>query len=132
MEPKELMNIAIDARSLSYTPYSKFAVGAALLCKDGKVYRGANIENAAYSLCNCAERNAIFSAMMDGRKKEDFVALAVAADTERPCSPCGACRQVMSELLNPQTPVYMGNLKGEIKESDVETLLPFAFAGEDL
>ena len=132
MKNNELAKVAIEARNLSYSPYSKFKVGAALLCKDGKVFKGANVENSSYPLCMCAERNALYSAMMNGYKKEDFVALAIAAETDEPCSPCGACRQVISELFPVKTPIYMANLKGDIKETNVEELLPFAFSSEDL
>ena len=132
MEAKELVLKAIEARKLSYSPYSHFKVGAAVLAKDGSVFVGANIENSSYGLCMCAERNALYNAYMHGYKKEDFVALALAADTEGPCSPCGACRQVISELFPVKTPIYMANLKGDIKETNVEELLPFAFSSEDL
>ena len=132
MEAKELMEKALEARELSYSPYSKFKVGAALLCKDGKIYLGANIENSSYPLCMCAERNAIYNAMMDGKKKEDFLTLAVIGDTKEPITPCGACRQVLSELFPKDGLILMGNLKGDIKETNIEELLPFAFDGDDL
>ena len=131
-QEKELLGEALMARRLSYSPYSKFAVGAALLCKDGKIFVGANVENASYPLCMCAERNALYNAMMDGYKKEDFVALALIADTDEPCSPCGACRQVISELFPKKAPIYMSNLRGDVQETDIEELLPFAFSGDDL
>ena len=132
MDKNELIKLAIEARKLSYSSYSNFAVGAALLCKDGKVFLGSNIENASYSLGLCAERNALYNALMNGYKKEDFVSLAVVADTDEVCSPCGACRQVLSELLDENAPIYMANLKGEQKETTVKELLPFAFGGKDL
>ena len=132
MNKQELVNQAIDARKLSYSPYSRFAVGAALLCKDGQVFQGANVENSSYPLCMCAERNALYNAMMHGYKKEDFVALAVVADTDEACSPCGACRQVISELLRQDAKIYLANLRGVIKEADINELLPFAFSGDDL
>lgn len=132
MNKNELIKIAKDARKLSYSPYSNFAVGAALLCKDGKVYVGANIENASYPLCMCAERNAIYNAMMDGYKKEDFVMMALSADTDKPCSPCGACRQVISELLPMNAVILMTNLKGDVIETNPKELLPFAFSSDDL
>jgi cytidine deaminase len=132
MEKNELIIKAQEARKLSYSPYSKFAVGAALLCKDGKVFLGANVENSSYPLCMCAERNALYNAYMDGYSKNDFVALALSADTEEPCSPCGACRQVMSELFPEDAPIYMSNLKGDEKETNVKELLPFAFSEKDL
>ena len=80
----------------------------------------------------CAERNALYHAMMEGKKKEDLVALALAADTDGPCSPCGACRQVISELLPKEAKIYMGNLKGAIQETNISELLPFAFSEDDL
>ena len=128
----ELINDAIKARGYSYSPYSRFAVGAALLCKDGKVFLGSNVENSSYPLCMCAERNALYSAMMNGYKKDDFLALAIAADTDEPCSPCGACRQVISELFPREGKIYLANLKGNYKETSIEELLPFAFSGDDL
>ena len=132
MNSNQLVEKAIDARKLSYSPYSNFAVGAALICKDGKVFQGANVENSAYPLCMCAERNAIYNAMMNGYKKSDFVALAIVADTDEPCSPCGACRQVISELFPRDGKIYLSNLKGAFKETSIDELLPFAFSGEDL
>ena len=132
MNKQELIDNALEARKLSYSPYSKFAVGAALLCKDGKVFYGANVENSSYPLCMCAERNALYHAMMNGYKKEDFVALAIVADTDEPCSPCGACRQVISELFRRDAKIYLANLKGDIKETNINELLPFAFSGDDL
>lgn len=130
MNKEELIKEAIEARKYAYTPYSKFQVGAALLSEDGKVYRGSNIENAAYSLCNCAERTALFKAYSEGDKT--FKALAVVADTKRPVPPCGACRQVISELCTPEMPVYLTNLNGDIQEVKVSELLPGAFSPEDL
>ena len=132
MEKTQLIEKAKEARKLSYSPYSKFAVGAALLCKDGKVFQGANVENASYPLCMCAERNDLYNAMMNGYKKSDFVALAIIADTDEPCSPCGACRQVISELFPKESKIYLANLKGELKETNIEELLPFSFSGDDL
>ena len=132
MKKEELIKKAESARELAYAPYSKFKVGAALLTKDGQVFLGANIENSSYPLCMCAERNALYNAMLHGYKKADFVALALTADTDEPCSPCGACRQVISELFPKDAPIYMANLKGDVKESNIQELLPFAFSGDDL
>ena len=132
MKNNELAKVAIEARNLSYSPYSKFKVGAALLCKDGKVFKGANVENSSYPLCMCAERNALYSAMMNGYKKEDFVALAIAAETDEPWPPCGACRQVISELFPRDGAIVLTNLKGDLKETNIDELLPFAFSGDDL
>ena len=132
MKPEELIEKAKEARSLSYSPYSHFAVGAALLCKDGSVYVGANIENSSYPLCMCAERNALYNAKMHGVKKEDMVAMALYADTDEPCSPCGACRQVISELFPSNAPIYMSNLKGDVQETNIKELLPYAFSEDAL
>ncbi|CRK84178.1 cytidine deaminase [Neobacillus massiliamazoniensis] len=130
MNIDQLLVEAKKAREKAYVPYSKFHVGAALLTTDGKVYHGCNIENAAYSMCNCAERTALFSAYAEGNR--NFKMLAVVADTERPCPPCGACRQVISELCPGDMKVVLTNLKGDILETTVEDLLPGAFTPEDL
>ena len=132
MKKEELIVKAKEARELSYSPYSKFKVGAAVLTKDGRVFLGANIENSSYPLCMCAERNALYNAMMHGCKKDDFAALALTADTDGPCSPCGACRQVISELFPKDAPIYMSNLKGDVQETNADELLPFAFSEDDL
>lgn len=132
MKKEELIAMAIDARKRAYVPYSKFQVGAALVTKDGKVYQGANIENASYPLCMCAERNALYNALMHGEKKENFVAMAVTGKTAGPISPCGACRQVISELFPKNAPIYLTNLEGALKETNVLELLPFAFDDSDL
>ena len=129
---KNLVETAIQARELSYSPYSKFKVGAALLCKDGKVFKGANIENSSYPLCMCAERNALYHALMNGYTKNDFVALAIVANTPEVCTPCGACRQVISELFPKDGVIVLANLKGAYQETNIEELLPLAFSGDDL
>ncbi len=128
LEIQKLMDCAIKARENAYSPYSHFAVGAALLCEDGTLYEGCNIENASYGLTNCAERTAIFKAVSEGHIK--FKALAVVADTEGPCAPCGACRQVMAEFKIPL--IIMGNLMGNIKIVTIEELLPFSFSKCDV
>jgi cytidine deaminase len=130
MNKDQLMEQAKKAREKAYVPYSKFQVGAALLSSEGKVYHGANIENAAYSLTCCAERTALFKAYTEGDTK--FTAIAVVADTKRPVPPCGACRQVISELCPPDMPVYLTNLHGDVQEIAVKDLLPGAFSPEDL
>jgi cytidine deaminase len=130
LDINQLIEEAKKAREYAYVPYSKFKVGAALLTKEGKVYRGCNIENAAYSMCNCAERTALFKAYSEGDK--EYTALAVIADSPRPVPPCGACRQVISELCSPEMKVILTNLKGDITELTVRELLPGAFSSEDL
>jgi cytidine deaminase len=130
MNEKELMEEAKKAREMAYVPYSNFQVGAALLTADGKVYRGCNIENAAYSMCNCAERTALFKAFSEGER--NFEMLAVVADTDRPVPPCGACRQVISELCPRDMKVVLTNLKGDVQQLTAAELLPGAFSKEDL
>ncbi|MGR3765071.1 cytidine deaminase [Rossellomorea sp. NS-SX7] len=130
MNTEQLIKEAKAAREKAYVPYSKFKVGAALLTKDGKVYHGCNIENAAYSMCNCAERTALFKAYSEGDK--DYSMIAVVADTARPVPPCGACRQVISELCSKDMKVVLTNLKGDVEELTVGELLPGAFSPEDL
>lgn len=132
MQKEQLLLKAKEARKLSYSPYSHFAVGAAVETKDGQIFLGANIENSAYGLCMCAERNALYNAYMHGFIKDDIVALALCADTDTPCSPCGSCRQVISELMPMDAPVIMSNLKGDVQETNAKELLPFAFSSEDL
>ncbi len=128
----ELYNEALKAMKNAYVPYSKFHVGAAVLLSDGKIINGFNIENSSYGLCNCAERNALFRAYMEGYKKEDIKALLVIAKTDRPVSPCGACRQVMSELMEKDTLVVLTNELGDYRETTVQNLLPYSFNGDDL
>lgn len=130
MKIENLIEEAKKAREKAYVPYSHFPVGAALLTSDGKIYHGCNIENAAYSMCNCAERTALFKAYSEGDRQ--FSLLAVVADTDRPVSPCGACRQVISELCPGDMKVILTNLKGDIQEITVTELLPGAFSPEDL
>lgn len=130
MNIEKLIAEAKVARDRAYVPYSKFKVGAALLAEDGTVFHGCNIENAAYSMCNCAERTALFKAYSDGVTQ--FKLLAVVADTPGPVSPCGACRQVISELCSKDMTVVLTNLNGDIQQLTVEQLLPGAFSSEDL
>ena len=128
MNFEKLIEVAKNYRKNSYSPYSKFPVGAAVLTKSGKIFGGCNIENASYPLGICAERTAIFKAVSEGEK--DFEAIAIIADTESPCSPCGACRQVIAEFKIPK--IIMTNLKGNTKIVTLEEILPFAFSDEDL
>lgn len=125
MTPQELVAEAVLARRMAYAPYSGFLVGAALLASDGTVYRGCNIENAAFSPTNCAERTAIFKAVSEGQRA--FSALAVVADTPDVCRPCGVCRQVMVEFFASDVLIIMANQAGEWETATVEQLLPGAF-----
>ena len=127
MKDEELIATAKEYRERAYVPYSNFKVGAAVLAKSGKIYGGCNIENASYPVTNCAERTAIFKAVSEGER--ELEAIAVIADTEGPCSPCGACRQVMAEFCIPR--IIMANLKGDTKAVSLEELLPYAFSDRD-
>lgn len=123
---------ALQARKNSYSPYSKFKVGAAVLLDNDNIIVGTNIENSSYGLTSCAERNALFSVISLGYKKENIKALLVVANTDAPCSPCGACRQVISELMNQDADVILTNTKNDIKIFKVKELLPFSFSKDDL
>ena len=130
---KSLMKAAQKARENSYSPYSHFRVGAALLTKGGKVYTGCNIENAGYSATNCAERTAIFKAVSEGER--DFEAIAIIGgkegETSEFCAPCGVCRQVIAEFCKKDFKIILGN-EENYKIYTLENLLPFAFTEEDL
>lgn len=129
MNKKDLFNLAKDAMKSSYAPYSNYNVGAALLCKNGKIYIGCNIENASYSVTNCAERTAIFSAIANGEK--EFTAICVVGGKNGEITdyamPCGVCRQVLAEFCNADFKVYIGISEDEIKEFTLGELLPYCF-----
>lgn len=127
MDKNELVKLAVKAREKSYSPYSSFKVGAALLTKNGKVYKGCNVENKAYSPTNCAERTAFFSAVADGER--EFSAIAVVGGENEItdfCPPCGVCRQVMSEFCKEDFEIYLFNGK-EIKTYTLGEFLPNSF-----
>lgn len=124
---EELIELAGQVRELAYAPYSKFKVGAVVECRDGRIFTGCNVENSSYGLTMCAERNALAKAVSEGAN--DFVRIAVIADAHAPVPPCGACRQVISELCGRQTEVVMVNLRGQIETHTVDELLPEAFDG---
>lgn len=130
MNIEQLIVESKNAREKAYTPYSNFAVGAALLGESGKVYHGCNIENSSFSMTNCAERTAFFNAVSEG--VQTFKALAIIGETKGPISPCGACRQVIAEFCDGNMPIYLTNLKGDVQETTVAELLPGAFSKEDL
>lgn len=133
MDYQSLMTAAQKARENSYSPYSHFRVGAALLTKSGKVYTGCNVENAAYSATNCAERTAIFKAVSEGER--DFEVIAIVGgkegETSEFCAPCGVCRQVMAEFCPKDFKVVLGN-EEKFEVFTLEQLLPFAFTEKDL
>ncbi len=132
MEIKEKYELALKAQKNSYAPYSKFKVGAVLLFNDGSYELGCNVENASYGLCNCAERTAMFKAISNGKNLKEVKELIVIAPAPRPVSPCGACRQVMSELLNKDVKITMFNMNMDYKVTTVEELLPYAFTEDDV
>ena len=123
MEDKDLIAAAKKYRENAYAPYSKFKVGAAVLTEKGNVYGGCNIENSSFPITNCAERTAIVKAVSEG--EQEFAAIALIADTPGPCSPCGACRQVMVEFKIPR--IIMANMKGDVKVVTLEEIMPYAF-----
>ncbi|CAO3647701.1 unnamed protein product [Cunninghamella blakesleeana] len=130
--PKDVLDTlikdALEAKNTSYSPYSKFRVGAALLTKDGTIFKGCNIENASYGGAICAERTAYVKAISEGYK--EFIGLAVSTDQDEFVSPCGICRQFISEFGPSTLPVYLLNTKGEYKLTTLNELLPFSFSLE--
>lgn len=129
---KEKFELAKKAYNNAYAKYSNFKVGAVVVLKNGDYILGANVENASYGLANCAERTALFSAYANGYRKNDITELVVIGNTDKPISPCGACRQVINELMDKDSIVTMTNLKGDIKIVKVSELLPFSFDEGDL
>ncbi len=124
MELKELYEKAVEASKNSYSPYSKFPVGAALLLESDEVVAGCNVENRSFGVTNCAERTAIFAAVAQGKRK--FKALAVATPTaDYPVSPCGACRQVISEFCADDMPIVFGNSWESRVETTVGKIYPY-------
>ena len=126
MEDRALIELATAARENAYAPYSNFAVGAALLCEDGEVFLGCNVENISFGLTCCAERVALGAAVVAGQRA--FRCIAVVADTDEPVSPCGACRQVMAEF-NPSLRILLATLRGGFVEYSLSELLPRAATG---
>lgn len=129
MTKQELCQKAVDMLKMAYVPYSRFPVGAALECTDGTVFTGCNIENAAYTPTVCAERTAVFKAVSEGHRA--FRRIAIAADTEKFCAPCGVCRQVLEEFA-PEIEVLLVNREGKTLELTLPELLPYGFGPKDL
>ena len=133
MTPEQLMFLAKEAMGQAYAPYSGFFVGAALLCADGTVYQGCNIESASYSPTNCAERTAFFKAVYDGHR--NFTAIAICGGMggkiTNLCSPCGVCRQVMTEFCGPDFMVHMTDATGKITSLSLKELMPLSFSGSE-
>ena len=134
MTSEKLIELAREAMAHAYASYSHFHVGAALLCADGSVYQGANIENAAYGECVCAERNAVFKAVYDGHR--DFTAIAIVGGREgvidSVCAPCGACRQVLGEFCGAELKIYLTDAAGNIETVTLGELLPYSFSAKNL
>lgn len=126
-----ILDAANQARSQSYAPYSKFFVGCAIILNDGSIYTGANIENASYSATICAERVALPMVISKGLQ-EQIMALAVVTDTTEPTSPCGVCRQFLSEFLLEDTPIIIGNSNKNYIITNIKELLPMAFTKKAL
>lgn len=126
----DLRRAAEQARARAYAPYSGFAVGAALIADDGKIYAGCNVENASYGLTICAERSAVVRMVGAGGKSIKAVYIVAAGD--QPIPPCGACRQVLQEFGASQTPIRMANMDRAAQDATLGQLLPFAFSKEDL
>lgn len=127
MKPDVLLKAAAAAARKAYAPYSNYHVGAALLCADGEMFTGCNVENASYGLTNCAERTAVFSAVAAGRK--EFVAMAVVTEGDSFPYPCGACRQVLNEFCSDEFPVYVATAgaPGDYEVISLGDLLPHGF-----
>lgn len=127
----DVINKAFEAREHAYAPYSNFYVGACVKTIDGTYYLGANVENAAYGSANCAERNAIFAAYSNGVRKDDIECLCIVTKASSITPPCGACRQVLVELLKPTTPIVLSNGEQEVV-TNMQELMPMAFDSEGL
>ena len=125
MNYSELLQIANKVKLNSYSPYSKFRVGAVVITDEGTLYSGVNVENASYGLTNCAERTAIFNAVSSGERK--FKTIVLVSDSEDFITPCGACRQVLMEICGKDLEVVMSNIDNEIRILKLEELLPLSF-----
>ena len=134
MTDLELMQLAEEARKFSYCPYSNFAVGAALLTCDGKVYTGCNVESSSYTPTNCAERTAVFKAISEGEKEFAVIAVIGAPEGEKGkfCAPCGVCRQVLREFCEPETFRVLLGTTESVKAYTLAELLPASFGPADL
>lgn len=132
MKTEEKFNLAKKAYDHAYAKYSNFQVGAVVLTKDGTYYLGANVENASYGLSNCAERSALFSAYSNGVRKDDIEELVLIGKSNDFLYPCGACRQVISELMNKDAKITLFRLDGTYKEHQVKDLMPYVFDESEL
>ena len=125
MATTELIDLAVKTSENAYVPYSRFPIGAVLVTAEGKIYTGVNVENASFGLTNCGERTAIFKAVSEGERS--FKELIIYGQTEKPVSPCGACRQVMAEFFEPDLPVTLVAKDKSTGVMTVKELLPYSF-----
>ena len=134
-EKQELIAKALEARGMSYSPYSHFQVGAALFTEDGSIYQGGNIENASYGATNCAERTAIYKAVSDGKRRIKAIAIAGGMENAEPTDyayPCGICRQVMQEFGDENLEIIVVKSVEDYREYSLKDLLPYRFGGESI
>lgn len=132
IEYKDILDKAFEVMEQAYAPYSNYHVGACVKTKDGKYHVGANIENASYGLTNCAERSALFHVFSLGYRQDDIESMALVTAGNTLGTPCGACRQVMVELLKKDTPIIIANTNKQAMITTIADLLPFSFTCDDL
>ncbi len=131
---KQLIETAVKAREMAYAPYSHYKVGAALLAKSGKIYTGCNVENASFTPTNCAERTAFFKAVSEGDREFEMIAIVGGKDGEelsKNCTPCGVCRQVMTEFCDKDFKIILGT-PDDFKVLTLEEIMPYSFSATEL
>ena len=131
---KQLIETAVKAREMAYAPYSHYKVGAALLAKSGKIYTGCNVENASFTPTNCAERTAFFKAVSEGDREFEMIAIVAGKDGEelsKNCTPCGVCRQVMTEFCDKDFKIILGT-PDDFKVLTLEEIMPYSFSATEL
>ena len=131
---KQLIETAVKAREMAYAPYSHYKVGAALLAKSGKIYTGCNVENASFTPTNCAERTAFFKAISEGDREFEMIAIVAGKDGEelsKNCTPCGVCRQVMTEFCDKDFKIIFGT-PDDFKVLTLEEIMPYSFSATEL
>lgn len=131
---KQLIETAVKAREMAYAPYSHYKVGAALLAKSGKIYTGCNVENASFTPTNCAERTAFFKAISEGDRQFEMIAIVAGKDGEelsKNCTPCGVCRQVMTEFCDKDFKIILGT-PDDFKVLTLEEIMPYSFSATEL
>lgn len=131
---KQLIETAVKAREMAYAPYSHYKVGAALLAKSGKIHTGCNVENASFTPTNCAERTAFFKAISEGDREFEMIAIVAGKDGEelsKNCTPCGVCRQVMTEFCDKDFKIILGT-PDDFKVLTLEEIMPYSFSATEL